>query len=737
MKPAALLISFCVYFNASAQMQRRPAFDKAIGSYELNFSKATRFNIVDGDSLLYIHVIGQGKVPVREGTDGRYVVDIVQPQATIEFLDDSNGKYSKFLWRQEQRDFTWTRAAADSTLQPDTASSPFAGKYELPGSALPIFIKQNAEGTLRSLVFGETPLIFKKHGDTAFEYRNRDFLVRLSFHDLKDGKYQKIDQKRSGFLEFVRLGTNDDDGYFKTIPNTKTGFSRTDSLQGMLTPLRTCYDVNYYNLDLTLNPSTRQLSGTNKIHFRVTEDFSRMQIDLVRNMKITAIKWKNRPLSWTRELNAVYINFPQPLKNGSLHEISIEYNGQPQPADLSTLSGGFLWMHDRNGNDWIEVVTQGTGASVWWPCKDHLSDEPDSMQINVTLPKALKNISNGRLRKQTPVGDTAIRSEWFVSYPINTYNVTLNIGDYQRLSDKHINGKDTLDLSFYYLPYNRRHADTLLAELKKMLKLNDRFSGPYPFKRDGLTVMEAPYPMEHQGAVSIGSINEPIFSSVTNIPALTTMVWHEVGHEWWGNSVSVSDNADIWFHEAFATYLEIMGHEAFKGRQAAIKKLYSDMPSNNEKMVGEYDVNHFKLNSVYTKGAWMLHTLRSIVDNDSSFFGLLRGIQQEYGLKTINSDTIINYVGRYTSKPLRPFFEQYLYHAAIPKLEMKMDTSANGNVLLYRWKTDVTNFWMPVRLLLPGNRSLDIVGTNTWNKTNIGNIRLDEIKLDKDSFYVE
>jgi aminopeptidase N len=276
-----------------------------------------------------------------------------------------------------------------------------------------------------------------------------------------------------------------------------------------------------------------------------------------------------------------------------------------------------------------------------------------------------------------------------------------------------------------------------MTRLKQMLVQYDKFIGPYPFPRDGLTVLEAPYPMEHQGAVSIGSINEPIWSKNTNMESLTSMIWHEVGHEWWGNNISMSDNADIWFHEGFTTYMEMLCHEAFSGRKEAMKKLFNDLPSNKEKMVGEYDVNHFKLNTVYSKGALMIHTLRNIIGDDSRFFRLMKSMQHDLARRTVNGDTIINYISRFTGLPLHPFFKQYIYYPAIPKLELQLKKEGTQQTLRYKWKADVPNFWMPVRLLLPQNATLDLKATDDWQEIPIGNIRLKDIKIDKENFYVD
>ncbi|RYG03992.1 MAG: hypothetical protein EOO02_07180, partial [Chitinophagaceae bacterium] len=702
--------------------------------YQLQASNATRFNILEKNDQLYLHVVGQGMVALKKSGTGSYVPGIVKPRAEIMFSRDGKGLVTGFSWTQSQANILWERAPDDPVLDKPASSSPEAGTYLLPGNKLPLWIKKADRDSLTSQAFGETPFLFKKQADGSYQFNVGSFGINYIFSDLKNGRYQKILQKRKGALQFISLGKEDAD-YFKIISNTSSGFNETDSLQGTLTALRSSFDVRYYDLEVYLDTRSRFLKGSNKIRFEVLRNLKTLQLDLFRNMSIAAIKWKGKELLFSRKLNAFFVEFTEELKTGTIEEITVEYSGFPQPADLSTLSGGFLWLNDRNGKTWMEVVTQGTGASLWWPCKDHLSDEPDSMRISVTIPNTdVKNISNGVLRKEEKVGDTAVRTEWFVSYPINTYNVTLNIGDYRKLTEKYHDGQDSLTVNFYHLPYNKPEADSLMQETLKMLSRYQQLAGPYPFFRDGFTLLEAPYPMEHQGAVSIGSINEPIFTNKVNMPGLISMIWHEGGHEWWGNNVSMTDNAEIWFHEAFTTYLEIIKDEKPDGKKETINKLNNDKPTRKEKMLGVYGVNHFKLDLVYNKGAFVINTLRNVIDNDSIFFALLRGIQKDFALKTTNSDSIVNYICRFTGKPLKPFFGQYLSYPAIPKAELR--STKKGGVE-FRWKTDVTDFSMPVILLLPGGKSLRFDGSNEWQEVDDLKLPANKIKFDKENFYID
>ncbi|MBD0258292.1 MAG: carboxypeptidase-like regulatory domain-containing protein, partial [Cytophagales bacterium] len=347
--------------------------------------------------------------------------------------------------------------------------------------------------------------------------------------------------------------------------NRVNGFTRADTLRGKLTPLRTCYDVTFYDLTVTVDIDAKSISGSNSMQFRVLEPFSRMQIDLYANLQIHQITCRGQALPYTRECNAVFIQFPEKLPLHSRQEITIRYGGKPKEPNWDIpMDGGFLWQKDAAGNPWVQVVCQGSGASLWWPNKDHLSDEPDSVRLAVTVPDGLMCIANGRLRRTTPLSGKQTRYEWFVSYPINNYNLTLNIGKYAHLQDHYVT-TDTLTLDYYVMPYHLEKGKIIFDRVKPMLTLLESQYGKYPFPRDGFKLMESLYPMEHQSAVSFGKLPEGEVRDSLEVPM--RLVWHEVSHEWWGNNVSCRDLADMWIHEAFATYSESLPMKAQFGLQ--------------------------------------------------------------------------------------------------------------------------------------------------------------------------
>jgi len=520
------------------------------------------------------------------------------------------------------------------------------------------------------------------------------------------------------------------------VSNRANGFTRADTLQGMLTPLRTCYDVLFYHLDLDIRTATRSIRGSNLIRWRTVQPFRRMQVDLYENLAIDTVNYHGSALHYTRDGNAVYIDLPVEAPAGSVDELRIAYSGTPLQPDIDARKGGIFWLTNRNGWVWAESVTQGIGASVFWPCKDHLSDRPDSMRITIAVPHGLSEISNGRLLRRTELPDGRTRFDWYVDYPIVTYNVVINIGDYTHFTDSYVRpGGDTLALNLYCMPYNLDSARSLFGDVKRMLTMYEKDFGPYPFARDGFNVLESVYPMEHQGAVSVGSMRSP-FNSDRYDGDIRRLMWHECGHEWWGNNVGCGDYADMWIHESFASYAEFLNEESLFGRAAALKELNRDDPENKEPIIGVYNVNHFHEGDMYLKGARMLGTLRSVMDNDSLWFSVFRGIQRRFRFTPVRTEDIVGYFNEASGKDYTYFFDQYLRYPAIPVLAIGIVPDGDGIRLSYKWEADVRDFRMPIKVTTAKGSLGFIYPTSTMQTLELKGMTPADFAVDRDEFYI-
>jgi hypothetical protein len=519
------------------------------------------------------------------------------------------------------------------------------------------------------------------------------------------------------------------------VPNRQNGFSRADTLRGQLSPLRSCYDVTFYHLDVDVNMDARSLKGSNLVRFKVMAPFSLMQLDLYANMRIEKILYRGAALPYTREYDAVFVRFPEALQEGRVEELTVYYEGVPKAPDFKIpMNGGVLWDKDEEGRPWAQVVCQGSGASLWWPNKDHLSDEPDSMRIWITVPDGFTEISNGRLERKTPAGENKTRFEWMVSYPINNYNASFCIGKYAHFNDAYINGRDTLTIDYYVMPYNLKQARAMFEQVKPMLASYERYFGKYPFPRDGFTLLESLYPMEHQSGVCIGRIRRD------SMTAYSPMIWHEAAHEWWGNAISCKDMADLWMHEAFANYAESLVIEDREGRETAVAYLNDqrEQVKEQEPITGVYDVNHifYDIGDMYTKGSLMLSTFRHVLDNDTLWFNLLKGIQEHFRYQTLSADELVQYICRRTAKDYTCFFDQYLKYTALPRLELVVKEQGRNLLLQYRWQADVPGFHMPVKVTVAPERFGFIYPSAAWKTITLTNMREGDFEVDEEHFYI-
>jgi aminopeptidase N len=511
----------------------------------------------------------------------------------------------------------------------------------------------------------------------------------------------------------------------------------------MPSPERRCYDLTYYHLDVRIDPSDSSVHGYNDITFTVVEPFRRMQLDLFRNMTIDTITLDGgTPLRYVRELDAFFVETPELLKRGEGHTLRVYYSGKPQVAKRPPWSGGFTWERDAHGNPWVAVTCQGTGASLWWPNKDQQADEPDSMLISVTVPPGLEDISNGRLRAKALLADGWTRYHWFVSYPINNYCVTVNIGKYAHFSDFFV-GPDTLTLDYFVLPENLEKAKAHFGQVKGMMGCFSRYFGPYPFYRDGYKLVECPHTgMEHQSAVAYG--NRYLGGYGGRAPAevglkFDFIIIHESAHEWWGNSVTAKDVADMWIHESFGAYAEALYVECLYGYAEALKYINGKKPGvgNSSPIIGVYNVHRPGSGDMYNKGQLVLNTFRSVLDSDSLWFATLRGIAESFRYQTVTADDIFTYIARSTGKDYQYFFDQYLKYPKIPVLEVSIVKKGIDTRARYRWLADVKGFRMPVRVTMGRGIWGWIHPTTEWQTVSVAGMSPEEFDLEKDRFYCE
>jgi aminopeptidase N len=515
-------------------------------------------------------------------------------------------------------------------------------------------------------------------------------------------------------------------------------FTRKDSLRGSLQYGKGNYNVLRYDLNIKVNVEEKSISGYNDITFKATVNKTKdIQIDLFENMVIDSIIHNNEKIPFTREFNAVFLTFPQFLVQKFEKKIRVYYSGKPTIAKRAPWDGGFVFSKDKQGKPWIGVACQGDGASLWFPCKDSQTDEPDNgVSIKVTVPNGLMNVSNGRLLGNEDLKNGYTRWDWEVKNPINNYNITVNIADYAHIHDTH-NG---LDLDYYVLKENEEKAKTHFEEVKPMLDCFESKFGKYPFAEDGYKLVETPYlGMEHQSAVAYGNGYKKGYQgtdlSDTGIGLLFDfIIVHESGHEWFGNSITSKDVADMWIHEGFTCYSESVFVECQYGYEKAqtyINGLKRNV-LNDKPIMGQFDVANEGSGDMYYKGALMLNTIRHILNDDAKWWKLLLSYSEKFRHKIIDNRMVLAYFERETGLNLKPVFNQYLKYKNIPVLELKI----TNKLLEYRWKTDEPNFAMPIDIKIKGKETR-LQPTNEWQKSTFKVKKMKEVEVLTNEFFVD
>lgn len=510
-------------------------------------------------------------------------------------------------------------------------------------------------------------------------------------------------------------------------------FTQADTLIGSYNELRSNNDLLHYDLDIKIDIANKFIDGMNRIQFRMLKDANFIQLDLHEILEIDSILFDESHLHFDRIFNSVIIEFPESLKKDNIYKIDFYYSGFPLETGRF---GGIVFDEDSLGNSWVFTACQGPGANVWWPNKDQQYDEPDSMNISVTVPSSLQDISNGHLISKQELDNNWTKYNWKISYPINNYCVALNIGNYVHFSDSY---RD-FPIDYYVQPYHLDQAKEHFKQVVPMLECYEKHFGDYPFPKDGYKLIEVPYSgMEHQTAVAYGNMfqNGYLGRDWTGVGISTKfdfIIIHESGHEWFGNVITSADDSDAWIHEGWTTYAEAVYVECMWGYEDALKYLggYKNLVYHREPILGPTGVNHWPTRDMYFKGALFLNTLRNIIDDDELWWSMVYDYSHHFRGQNIFTTDVITYLNQYFDKNLTKIFEQYLMFSELPVLQIKYDTDRVN----YRWFTNVENFNMPIKAGLDNDYHF-IYPASEWQIESVEPELVKNWNIDTDRFYIE
>ncbi|MFS4415299.1 M1 family metallopeptidase [Maribacter sp. 2307ULW6-5] len=514
----------------------------------------------------------------------------------------------------------------------------------------------------------------------------------------------------------------------------KTTFTEQDTLRGSITPERAWWDLNYYHLDIEVQPDHKYIAGKNTIRYKVLRPNNVLQIDLQAPLVLEKVTQDGRPLNVKSKGNAHFITLEKEQRPGAYHEVVAHYSGHPKEAVNAPWDGGFSWKRDANGKHFVATSCQGLGASVWWPNKDHMYDEVDSMLISVKVPKGLTQVANGRLRHLDTLSNT---SHWFVSNPINNYGVNVNIGDYVHFGEIHQGEKGPLEMDYWVLRDDLERAKEHFKDAPRTIEALEHWFGPYPFYEDSFKLVQVPYlGMEHQSSVTYGNqflrgyLGRDLSGTGWGLK-FDFIIVHEMGHEWFANNITYRDIADMWIHEGFTSYSENLFLDYHYGTRAAedyVIGLRQNI-ANDAPIIGPYDVNQEGSKDMYYKGSNMLHTIRQLVRDDEQWRQILRGLNKDFYHQTVTTQQIEAYISQKAGMDLSKVFDQYLRTAQVPVFEYR----AKGKKLQYRYTDVLPGFDMPLKVSINGNAQW-LAPTTKWQTLKEPQT-ITELSVDR-NFYV-
>ena len=517
-------------------------------------------------------------------------------------------------------------------------------------------------------------------------------------------------------------------------PTTLRAPTRTDILRGEYGRYRANNDLLHYDLDIRVNPEKKFISGKNTIRFRMVKDDTRIQLELFSNYTIEKIAIGAQALEFQRDHNTVYIDFPETLRANRTYSIEFHYSGQPREQGRF---GALAFRTTPDGKHWINTANEGEGSASWWPSKDQWRDEPDEgADIRVAVPNGLTNVSNGRFMGKTDLGDGYTRWDYRVHYPINSYNVSLNIAEYTHFNEIH--GDLTMD--YFVLPGNLEKAKVQFAQAKPMMEAFEKYIGMYPFPKDGFKLIEVPYSgMEHQSAVTYGNryangYLERDWTGVGVSLKFDFIIIHESAHEWYGNAISAADVSDMWIQEGWCNYLEFIYVEALFGREDAIKYAggYKSKVGNREPIITQRGIHRTPNQDMYFKGALFLDTLRNAVNDDTRWWKLMRDTYEKFKYQNIMTEDLVRFFSAELRQDMTPIFDQYLRRVDLPVLELTFNEEEKR--IAYRWKADERGFNMPIKVGDPAKWQL-IQPTTDWKSMEWAAGK-DAFRVATDLFYV-
>jgi aminopeptidase N len=486
-----------------------------------------------------------------------------------------------------------------------------------------------------------------------------------------------------------------------------------------LPPLQANYDVRRYHLDLRIIPESYRIEGSVSVEFTAIEDLQAIELDLDPDLGIDRVSDGSRDLAVTRDGDRFRMDLASAISAGESGRVIVEYSGKPHVALVPPWEGGFVWS-EVDGKPWFATAVQTEGCDLWWPCKDSFADKPDDgIAVSITAPDTISVASIGSLVRVDDPEPGWRTWHWESRHPYTGYAVAINGGPFERIERQYpgINGT-SYAVEFWALEKNADKAAALVdSDVIPDLAFFEQLLGPYPWGDEKAGFVETPHlGMEHQTINGYGEQYQ------RGRYAYDWLLHHELAHEWFGNLMTHEGPEDAWLHEGYAAYMQAVYAEETVGAIGYYDHLYSAYTSNaNCAAVVDASVadvgEAFDNRDIYTKGAWLLHTVRRHIGEKAFWDGtrrLLYGTAEPWNLsypleaRYRSSDDFIRIMSEEAGEELRWLVEGILYDGDMPRL----DVERSDGVLSLRWQLNGERaFPLPVTVSVDGQRQRLAVST--------------------------
>lgn len=464
-----------------------------------------------------------------------------------------------------------------------------------------------------------------------------------------------------------------------------TAAQKTDigklSSGGKLKLVQANMDIRKYSLNLDVDIANKFIKGNTTVNLQLKNAADTILLDLIQHYNIETIKVDGKPVSFDHKDEKIYIKGNGFDKSNQFaagkHSVFIAYSGNPPEAIRPPWLGGFTWAKDRSGNDWVAINIQKEGGRMYFPCKDHPSDEPnEGAELNITVPKGLSVAGPGLLQKTVYKKDKA-SFFWKTNYTISNYCILFNIGKYKVVKDSYttING-NVVPIEYYILEEDSGQAKRVIEAKKRDSKILEKYFGEYPWYKEKIGIAAVPNSgMEHQTMITFD--NKFIFTTIGG-QDYSANLFHEYAHEWWANKVTNKDWAHMWIQEGIGTYAEALAMYELGGKTEYDKIIAAHKRGIRYKkpLVGGEELSEdetYAGNDIYTKGSFFMHSLRYVL-GDEVFFKTLKQLATDEAYtydNTITTTDVEELFSKAAGYSLKPFFDFHLRTTQLMEVSIK------------------------------------------------------------------